>query len=195
MKKLPRIISMTEYDKIISYCMKTKFKNYKQYVLAFMLGFEAGMRISEIVGYQGKSKRRNKITKEVIVTDVNIPALTIDKIDTEQHTIKVTSGKGGKDRIVPLPKRIDAKALKLLPLTIQRRIIQRRITRIGKIVLNKDISFHTLRHGFATHLVNSGRPLHELQMLMGHSRLDTTSIYLHSSPKDAVRGARDAFEW
>ncbi|GAH78518.1 unnamed protein product, partial [marine sediment metagenome] len=79
------------------------------------------------------------------------------------------------------------------PLTIQRRALQSFVTKLGKEVLSKEISFHTLRHGFASHLVNSGRPLHEVQMLMGHSRLDTTGIYLHANPKEAIENAREVF--
>jgi len=60
-------------------------------------------------------------------------------------------------------------------------------------LLNKKISFHSLRHGFGSHLASMGRPIHEIQMLMGHSRMDTTGIYLHANPKAAVEGARELF--
>ena len=165
-KKLPTIITKEEFEKI--FYAETD-KNYK---LAFLLGFEAGMRISEIVGYKDK-----------------VPKLTPDRID--DVSIRIISGKGGKDRIVPRPKRLNEHALKLLPLKISRRAIQWEITRLGVKILNKQITFHTLRHGFCSHLVNQGRPLHEVQMLAGHSRLDTTGIYLHANPKDAIDKARE----
>lgn len=167
-KKLPKIINQEEFEKVFD---AEKDKTYK---VAFLLGFEAGMRISEIVGYKDK-----------------VPALTPEMID--DVSIKIISGKGGKDRIVPRPKRLNENARKMLPLKISRRALQWEITRLGKTVLNKQISFHTLRHGFCSHLVNQGRPLHEVQMLAGHSRLDTTGIYLHANPKQAVQGARDVF--
>jgi len=81
----------------------------------------------------------------------------------------------------------------MLPLTINRRPLQSFITELGRKVLDKKISFHTLRHGFGSHLAGSNRPLHEIQMLMGHSRLDTTGIYLHANPKKAIEGAREVF--
>jgi integrase/recombinase XerD len=168
--KLPKIISQEEFEKLFA---AEKNKNYK---LAYLLGFEAGMRISEIVGY-----------KDIV------PRLEPMNVDLKQNTIRIISGKGNKDRTVPLPKRFNEAAFKLLPILVPRRTLQNAITKLGKRVLNKDITFHTLRHGFGTHLSNQGRPLHEIQMLMGHSRLDTTGIYLHANPKQAINGAREAF--
>lgn len=111
----------------------------------------------------------------------------------EGNSIRIIGGKGNRDRIVPKPKRINQKAIDMLPLTVSRRSLQKFVTDLGLKVLNKEMSFHTLRHGFVTHLVNMGRPLHEVQMLAGHSRLDTTGIYLHANPTKAVEGAREAF--
>lgn len=176
MKKLPKTITKEEYEQLLQYSLKSKKKNSKVHSLAMMLGFEAGMRISEIVGF-----------KE------HIPPLKAENISLERHTIRITSGKGQKDRIVPLPKRLGSNALKLLPITLSRRALQLYVTKLGKKLLNKDISFHTLRHGFGSHLANEGRPLHEIQMLMGHSNLNTTGIYLHVNPTKAVEGAREVF--
>ncbi len=169
MKKIPTFITQEEFEKIFEY---EKDKNYK---LAFLLGFEAGMRISEIVGLKDKIKPLGKA-----------------QIDLKAHTIKIISGKGNKDRVVPLPKRFNQTAYRLLPLKKSRRALEYRIKLLGKILLNKDIHFHTLRHSFGSHLAPT-RPLHEIQMLMGHSRLDTTGLYLHANPKEAVEGARNAF--
>lgn len=173
-KRLPKIISQEDFEKIF------KAEHDKSYKLAFLLGFEAGMRISEIVGLE-------------ITGQWKIKPLAPEQIDLQGHTIRVVSGKGGKDRIVPLPDRFNTNALKLLPLDKSRRALQGRITELGKKVLGKEITFHTLRHGFASHLVGKGRPIHEVQMLLGHSRLDTTAVYLHANPKEAVEGARDVF--
>ncbi len=144
------------------------------YKVKKVLGFEGGMRISEIVGYQNKIQPLNK--KQI-----------------EGNTISVIGGKGGKDRKVPKPKRINQKAIDMLPLTVSRRALQKYVTDLARRVLDKTMTFHTLRHGFVTHLVNQGRPLHEVQMLAGHSRLDTTGIYLHANPQKAIEGAREAF--
>lgn len=175
MRKLPTIITQEEFEQLFTavpkYARKKKIKRYR---LAMLLGFEAGMRISEVVGW-----------KDIV------PALTKENI--ESASIRIVSGKGQKDRVVPRPKRLNENAIRLLPLKIPRRTLQHFITMLGKNVLNKHITFHTLRHGFGSHLAGSNRPLHEIQMLMGHSRLDTTGIYLHANPKQAVEGARDVF--
>lgn len=173
-KKLPKLITQEEFELLFKEANKSKKKNKKEFMLAMLLGFEAGMRISEIVGYKDK-----------------VPPLSRGQV--EGNSIRVISGKGGKDRIVPKPKRINETAVKMLPLKIKRRTIQRRITALGKQVLNKHITFHTLRHGFCSHLAGSGRPLHEVQMLAGHSRLDTTGIYLHANPKQAIEKAQEVF--
>lgn len=154
---------------------KKKKQRANEYRVAMLLGFEAGMRISEILGYEGKNIIQ-RLTKEQI----------------EGNSIRIISGKGQKDRIVPKPRRINQKAVDMLPLKISRRSTQNYITKLGKRVLNKEITFHTLRHGFGSHLAQT-RPLHEIQMLMGHSRLDTTGIYLHANPKAAIQGAEEAF--
>ncbi|KKK67711.1 hypothetical protein LCGC14_2951320 [marine sediment metagenome] len=183
MKKLPKIIIQEEFEKFLVEALKIeqklklkspRRKGIKQYRIAMLLGFEAGMRISEIVGFKDR-----------------VPALTKDRV--ESASIRITSGKGGKDRIVPRPKRLNQSAVDMLPLQLKRRALQDFVTKLGKRVLNKDISFHTLRHGFGSHLAGANRPLHEIQMLMGHSRLDTTGVYLHANPVKAIEGARDIF--
>jgi site-specific recombinase XerD len=176
MKKLPKIITIEEFNKMLETIEKEKPCSFKEYELAMILGFKAGMRISEIVGFKDR-----------------VPKLTADKIDLQAHTIRIESGKGEKDRVVPCPKEINERAIKLLPLNLSRRSLQDFVTKLGFRVLNKKISFHSLRHGFGSHLANSGRPLHEIQMLMGHSRLDTTGIYLHANPKVAIDNARELF--
>ena len=186
MKKLPRIISQEEFEKIFQAEKNKKFR------LAYLLGFEAGMRIGEVIGYKGKSRRKNKKTGEIIEKDIEIPPLNKENIDLNAHFIRIL-GKGSKERIVPLPKRFTQKAKDMLPLLLPRRTLQDAIRRVCKRVLGKNLSFHTLRHGFGSLLAEKGRPLHEIQMLMGHSRLDTTGIYLHANPKEAVEKAIEVF--
>jgi integrase len=176
MRKLPKFITLEEYNKIVEHIKKEQPCSWQQYLIAITLSFQAGLRISEIIGYKDR-----------------VPALTSDKIDLNQHTIRIDSGKGQKDRIVPLPKVLTEKHIKMLPITLSRRSLQLFVTKLGKELLNKEISFHSLRHGFGSHLASSGRPIHEIQMLMGHSRMDTTGIYLHANPKQAVDGARELF--
>jgi site-specific recombinase XerD len=175
-KRLPKFINIEEYYKIQKYIKDKKPPRWEQYQVAIMLGFEAGLRISEIVGFKDK-----------------VPPLSKDKIDFQANTIRVESGKGQKDRIVPLPKNFKQKHLGMLPLNLSRRALQTFSEKVGRSVLDRKISFHTFRHGFGSHLAERGRPLHEIQMLMGHSRMATTGIYLHANPKKAVDGAREVF--
>ena len=186
-KKIPKVITQDEFEELFSHVKKLRDKaktpkakaKYNQRMIAMVLGFEAGLRISEIIGYKNPDK------------SWKIEPLQQNQI--EDASVRVIGGKGGKDRIVPRPKRITEKQVKELPLSIQRRSLQKFATQIGEKVLGKHITFHTFRHGFGSHLAGMGRPLHEIQMLMGHSRLDTTGIYLHANPKQAIDGARNVF--
>jgi len=83
----------------------------------------------------------------------------------------------------------------MLPLTIKRRFLQLHITKLGKEVLGKCITFHTLRHGFATHYYNKTKDIRGLQQSLGHSRLDTTAIYAHTNPEDTIKKSRRFFRW
>ena len=197
-KKLIKIITKEEFEKLFEAATKLEANAKRQsrkdkiraYRVAMLLGFEAGMRISEIVGYKGMSKGKNN-KGEIIVAEVNIPPLSKPNIGTA--SIKIM-GKGSKERMVPRPKRLNSKAVAMLPLKIKRRALQGFITELALKELKKHISFHTLRHGFGSHLANvADRPLHEIQMLMGHTRISTTGIYLHANPKKALEGAREAF--
>ena len=180
MKKLPKIINQEEFELLIKAVDKTKrisAKSKKQYKIAMVLGFEAGMRISEIVGYR-------KAGVQII------PPLTKEMFD--DTGIRLT-GKGQKDRVVTRPKRINEAALNVLPLKIKRRALQNFVTKLGWDVLHRLITFHTLRHGFGSHLAGLNVPLHMIQQQMGHSRLDTTGIYLHANPKEALEKVRELF--
>ena len=183
-KKLPKVITQQEFEKLYLEASKIKGFNQKavrRYRVAMLLGFESGMRISEIVGlkYPGKSEWK-------------VPPLTRDKI--MDKAIRLEDAKGGKDRIVPRPKRFTENLIKLLPLKIGRRALQNFVTKLGNKVLDKKVSFHTLRHGFATHFFNKTEDIRTLQMLLGHSRLDTTGIYAHVNPERALAKASEAFE-
>ena len=175
-RKIPEIITKEEYTKLCEYIQKLKPCNYKEYLLAICLGFEAGLRISEIVGYKDK-----------------VPILEAAQFNFERNNIMIKSGKGNKDRIVPLPKSIKPSHLSILPLKLKRRSLQHFIEKHSQVAIGKKIHFHTLRHGFGTHLINSGIQLTTAQNLMGHSNISTTSIYVHTNPQKAVEQARDVF--
>lgn len=193
-RKLPQPITREDFDKLLSeakhqreYFRKPNGKlsprgeRFNQYITAMVLGFGAGMRISEIVGFKDK-----------------VPALTKDKV--ESNFIRIISGKGGKDRQVPLPGKLFISAgirredfRNNLPLTVSRRAIQNYFEQLGDKVLKKHITFHRLRHGFVTHALESGMNIHEVQMFAGHSRMDTTGLYLFANPKQALDKYEEKF--
>ena len=132
--------------------------------------YSTGMRISELVG------------------------LNIDDIDFISGVAKVR-GKGKKERLLPIGEH----ALKAIRVYLDRRKKQSTVLFLNKngsrlstrgtrnIVrkyirlasLSSGISAHSLRHSFATHLLNRGADLRSVQELLGHSNLSTTQIYTH----------------
>jgi integrase/recombinase XerD len=157
-RKLPSYINIDEFFKIVN---KTNKETHK---LAFILGFAAGMRIGEIV----------KLTRE--------------DIDFERKRIFIRQGKGGKDRVVPLPKGFPKRYLKTIPLKIGIRTLQIAFKRaLSKTDINKtNLHFHSLRHSFAIRCMEKGIPLNQIQILLGHESIATTSIYLRINPQDAL---------
>jgi len=214
-RKLPQPVTKEEFEKLLEQAKKDREQYRKKrskkltprgirmnhYIIAMVLGFGAGMRISEIIGYQGTSRKRKDKkdpNSEVIVKDTNIPPITFNRI--ENNMIRIIAGKGGKDRITLLPAKYFRSAgitrndlEKNLPLIVSRRAIQHYTEKLGQRVLKKQISFHKLRHGFGSTLAGANRPLHEIQMLMGHSDISTTGIYLHANPQLAIKGAEEVF--
>jgi len=129
--------------------------------------------------------------------------LKVSDIDSKRMTIRVQQGKGNKDRYTLLGKRT-LQILRiywklyhpsdwLFPSTrLDQPISHSSIQRVFKGVLHKSgikkkASIHTLRHSFATHLLESGTDLYHIQRLLGHTTIHTTSIYLHVTRKDLTR--------
>ncbi len=121
--------------------------------------------------------------------------LKVQDIDAHTMQIHVRNGKGGKDRLVPLPQRT-LNALRSYWLTHRhpQRLFPGKafmtdspmdrggVQKAMKLVLkdcgiNKPISPHSLRHCFATHLLEQGLDLRSLQVLLGHGSLNTTARY------------------
>lgn len=177
LKSLPQVLSIEEIDNLLDIPLTTPFAYRTKAMLELMYG--SGLRVSELVN------------------------LTLYSIDLYNNVVLI-EGKGRKERIVPLGE--VAKNYLILYLKERNKLIKRQngspdklflnnhgkpITRNGfnfllnKILIdkgiNKKITPHTLRHSFATHLLNNGADLRTIQELLGHSDVVTTRIYTHVS--------------
>ena len=166
-KKLPVAIDEDEFYELIR---KTRKPHHK---MAFLLGFGSGLRISEIINLQP--------------SDVNV----------KEKKILVRQGKGGKDRVVPLPKGFREKHLRFLPITVSPRALQiafKSAARRSKLLQSKPTAhFHSLRHGFASQAVKQGIPIHHIRTLLGHTNISTTNVYLELNPKEALKSYEELF--
>ncbi len=129
-------------------------------------------------------------------------SLELNDINLRQGIVRVM-GKGSKERLVPMGEYALEYLIQYLESTrkdwlsglkeekvfvsqhrkgITRQSFWHRIKHyVGEVGIRKDISPHTLRHAFATHLLNHGADLRSVQMLLGHSSVSTTTIYTHIS--------------
>jgi integrase/recombinase XerD len=166
-KRLPVVLSQTEVAALL-----LSKKNLKHRAILTTI-YATGLRVSEVTNLQ--------------VTD----------IDSTRMIVQVRQGKGRKDRLVMLSPNLLTvlrqywQAYKpahwLFPgpnpsrsindATVYR--ICRQAARAAK--LSKSVSPHTLRHSFATHLLEAGTDLRTIQLLLGHRNLKTTALYLHVS--------------
>ena len=129
-------------------------------------------------------------------------SLTVNDLDLDGGTLQVTSGKGGKPRVVPLlPAACTALAdwLELRPGCEHDRVFTSKwgapmsknglaslLARAlrGSGITKPGVTVHSLRHTFACLLLRGGCDLYSLQRMLGHSRLDTTAVYLHATVED-----------
>ena len=174
-KHLPNTLTIEEVDLLLDIKLDTSFDYRNKAMLELLYG--TGIRVSELVN------------------------LTIHSIDLENSIVRL-SGKGNKERIIPLGDytiHYLNEYLKVRPELFKKGNTDdlflnnhgRRITRQGffkllkKLLeekgLNTNISPHSLRHSFATHLLSGGADLRSIQMLLGHSDIATTKIYTHIS--------------
>jgi integrase len=155
-RKIPETITEQEFIHLLK---GVKERHHK---LAFLLGFYCCMRVGEVT----KLKPEN--------------------IDRGQRIIRIKSAKGKKDRNIPLPPQL-IKGLSYLPVGVGDRALQYAFKNYGRKVLNKDLHFHTLRHSGATHYLNKKKwSTRQVQVLLGHSKIQTTEIYTHVTPQDLI---------
>jgi len=167
-KKLPVILSVAEAVSVVKVLENLKHK------AVLHLGYSAGLRISEVVN------------------------LKVEDVDSSRMQIRVVNAKGCKDRNVILspttltllrkyyklykPKKwlfeggFSVKGNRQYSHTSIRKVLTKACLKSG---ITKHITFHTLRHSFATHLLENGTQIQLIQKLLGHTNLKTTFLYLH----------------
>ena len=173
-KRLPKVLSMKEITSLLE---ESNLSPMNSAILELL--YAAGLRVSEL-------------------TDI-----LISNIDLNSKYIRCT-GKGSKERIVPIGNKACLSIKKYLKerdfivkkfnisskfcfikengRKISRQDVYVFINSIGKNI-NKSISPHTIRHSFATHLLENGADLRVVQELLGHSDVSTTQLYTHISKK------------
>ena len=121
---------------------------------------------------------------------------TLEDLDFDRDIIHIKLAKGKKDRIVFLHQKIkealaygkNSSGLIFISERGQRynkRTIQQIVKNAArKVGIKKRVSPHTLRHSFATHLLEGGADIRYIQQLLGHKNLQTTQIYTHVANKD-----------
>lgn len=168
--KLPNVLSFEEVKRILD-----ALENEKHRTILFLI-YSAGLRVGEVV------------------------RLRIQDIDSSRMLIHVTQGKGRKDRYTLLSEIALSQLRKyyslykpenwLFPGQDKREFLtERTVERIFEKAcclakINKKATVHTLRHSFATHLLEGGTDLRFIQELLGHSSSKTTEIYTHVTQKN-----------
>jgi integrase/recombinase XerD len=178
-RKLPDVLSTDEVARMLD-----KPRNLKHRALLMLL-YSAGLRVSEVV------------------------RLRPDDLDEDRGLLRVRGGKGGKDRNTLLAQRaLDAVRDYQAAYPTDRwlfpgarssrhltsRSVQRVVTRVARAAhIRKRVTPHTLRHSFATHLLEGGTNLRIIQELLGHNSARTTQIYTHvaQTALQAVRSPVD----
>jgi integrase/recombinase XerD len=179
-KTLPKTLSIEDVDKLLDIQLNTPFDYRNKAMLELMYG--CGLRVSELVG------------------------LEINDIDQTNCLIRIL-GKGSKERDIP----VGEYALYYLKeyLKVREDLLKEKscnklflnnhglgMTRQGFFKnlkqllkekgLNPEVSPHTLRHSFATHLINRGADLRSIQEMLGHSDISTTKIYTRVSDEKVI---------
>jgi integrase/recombinase XerD len=163
-KKLPVVLSHAEIEKIIKATDNTKYR------LMISLGYACGLRVSEVVD------------------------LKVGDLDIDELVVHIKGAKGKKDRISVLPARLQDvlrnsvagkntheflfdsnRGGKLTTTSLQKAFR----ASIAKAKIRKKATFHSLRHSFATHLLENGVDVRYVQKLLGHSNIRTTQLYTH----------------
>ena len=179
-KSLPKTLSVEDVDKLLDIKLDSAFDYRNKAMLELMYG--CGLRVSELVN------------------------LTLNDIDMTNCLIRIF-GKGSKEREIPIGEysiyylkeylNVRDSLLKGKPCnklflnnhgsSISRQGFFKMLKQLLKEKgLNTDVSPHTLRHSFATHLINRGADLRSIQEMLGHSDISTTKIYTKVSDEKVI---------
>ncbi|WP_442600776.1 site-specific tyrosine recombinase/integron integrase [Paenibacillus sp. KN14-4R] len=170
-KKLPAVLSVDEVLRLLAAIPNIKHKTI------LMLTYSSGLRIGEVV------------------------RLKLHDLDHQRLIVHIRQGKGRKDRVTVLSRQ----AVEMIRVYVERErpfdwlfpgaerdrpITERSVQRVFESAretadIKKAATVHTLRHSFATHLLEAGTDLRYIQELLGHENIKTTQIYTHVSIKDA----------
>jgi len=175
-QKLPVVLTREEVRAVLSNIRVLRHR------ACLSLIYSAGLRISEAVGLQ------------------------VSQIDSKRMLIHVKEGKALRDRYVPLPQSTlqllrrhwkthrhprwlfpapgrsgtrEAQASRCLPLSSVQTVFKKSLREVG---IQKDAHVHTLRHSYATHLLEEGVDIRIISEYLGHRSLDSTLIYTHLTP-------------
>jgi integrase/recombinase XerD len=171
---LPKTLSEQQVEELLNAPQTDDPIQFRDKAMLEVL-YATGLRVSELIG------------------------LRLDQVSLQQGVVRV-SGKGNKERLVPLGEEaidwlsaflkqargvlLKSESDVVFPskrgVMMTRQTFWHRIKLYSQIAgIHSDLSPHTLRHAFATHLLNHGADLRVVQMLLGHSDLSTTQIYTH----------------
>jgi len=174
--KLPVVLTREEVSAVLANIRVLRHR------ACLSLIYSCGLRISEAVGMQ------------------------VSQIDSKRMVVHVRAGKGAKDRYVPLPQPAlallrrhwkthrhptwlfpapgrsgirESEATRYLPLSSVQTVFKKSLREVG---IHKDAHVHTLRHSYATHLLEEGADIRMISHYLGHKKLESTLVYTHLTP-------------
>lgn len=174
-QRIPALLNRGEVARIISACHNPKHR------MLMVTCYGCGLRVSELV------------------------ALRVGDIDGERQLLRIEQGKGAKDRFVLIAPALlaqlrnywraqrpkswlfpsEQRADHHLNVSTAQRVYKRVKVQAG---IDKDGGIHSLRHAYATHQLESGLPVHQLQRLLGHKDIHSTLRYVHWVPSEPREG-------